>query len=167
YVYSGQLSAAENYGYRNFSAHPIQGPGGEAGALTVFFYQGPEGLSVNLVLDAESGSSHDNMADVAVTIKYNQHQDRVLFSDEIGELLGVDADPESTFYRGRYNYKMTTDGGILGPLTTENFEVQVEALVQGKLKKTLVHDLQKAPQDLDLSQAVIFKVSEVDPCQLP
>lgn len=163
--FSGTETSLVNYGYRNFSAHPKVGPPGQAETLTMFFYQGPDGLSFNLILDTDSGSVHDNRADISLTVRHNNHVDSVLFSDEAGELLAVDADPTTTFYRGRFNYKLTTDGGIIGPLQGPDFQIDVDVIKAGEINKAWTSINEKSNmQTLDLHRTITFKFADVDPC---
>jgi len=168
--FSISATAEANYGYRNYSAHPMVGPQGKVGAVSVFFTSGPDGLSFNFFLDKESGTSHDNRADIVLTVRNNQHLDQVRFSDEEGEFQAVDADPISTFYRGRFNYKLTTDGGIVGPLVGSGFEIEFETLEKGTLKE-VQFSTARGPMVLagpvrTGALSFLIRVSSIDPCAL-
>ena len=68
-------SSVENYDYRDYSAHPKLGPQGKEKTLSVYFFQGNDGLTFNFFLDKELGAPFQSNVIMAVTVRKNQHHE--------------------------------------------------------------------------------------------
>lgn len=168
--YTGIVSGAENYNYRGFSAHPLKGPQGLPFSTSIYFYTGPEGLSLAFFHDVEGLGSTENRTDVEVIVRDNQHQDQVLLSDEADEFKAIDADTRATYYRGQFHYKLTTDGAVVGPLLGANFELHFRMTAYGDLAQTTLYSSSNTPHTWATSPATLMefkvKIQTVDACAL-
>ena len=124
--YSGNLTAAENYNYYSFSAHPIVGPQPRGQNINVFFYENSEGLYLNFFANKdETGTNNWSDFRVSIDIQGNTLDDEVVVSDDGGELLEVG----SGSYEGQFSYTQNTDGGVIGPIDiSEDFVMDFEIL---------------------------------------
>ena len=125
--FEGDLNAAENFNYYSASAHPIVGPDPTGFETHVFFYEGPDGLSLNFFSNKDEGGHADWVSlDIDIQVTGNGLLDDVILSDDSGELsrqvTAMSAD--ASHYNGRFRYVQNTDGGVIGPLAGEDFEVR-------------------------------------------
>lgn len=129
--YEGTETAAENYNYYSASAHPKIGPTPIDNKAHVFFYDGSDGLSLNFYSNIDAGGSDDDVFDLDAIISGNNLADSVLLSDDGNELKLKSTSGDSKLYEGRFHYWNNTDGGVIGPLVTETFNIQVKVLKDG------------------------------------
>ncbi len=166
--FSGELSAVANYGYAGFSSHVTHGPQAEAFEAQHFFYEGSDGLHFFMNYDKEKVGSADNSINVEVAIRDNKKQDSVVLSDEAGEMLALDADPRTFYYQGLFEYKLQSDGAVLGPLLTDDFQVIVQYRDIGDLKTAKVYSAVGAAINLNSEQSLpktfVFRRAMFDKC---
>ena len=125
--FEGDLNAADNFNYYSASAHPIVGPVPTGFETHVFFYEGPDGLTLNFFSNKDEGGHADWVSlDIDIQVTGNGLLDDVILSDDSGELsrqvTAMSAD--ASHYNGRFRYVQNTDGGVIGPLAGEDFEVR-------------------------------------------
>ena len=129
--YSGNFSAAENYNYYSFSAHPIVGPQPKGQNINIFFYENSEGLYLNFFANKDkTGDNSWTDFSVDIDIQGNSINDGVIVSDDGAELLEVG----SGAYEGRFSYSQNTDGGVIGPINiSEDFTMNFQILDSGNV----------------------------------
>ncbi len=126
--YKGSETAANNYNYYSASAHPKIGPQPKPFASHVFFYNGPEGLSLNFFHNIDDGGSADNSVFWDIYVKDNNFSDQLLLSDDPGEVKTHSRSANSTYYKAYVRYWKNTDGAVIGPLTNKSFEIKVNVV---------------------------------------
>ncbi|MCC6137798.1 MAG: hypothetical protein IT287_04150, partial [Bdellovibrionaceae bacterium] len=133
--YSGALTAAANYNYYSASAHPHVGPVPIGFKTNVFFYEGPDGLAISMFSNIDEAGSADNQVDIDIETLGNANSDKVLLSDDGGELKFISASGSGVrLYQGRFHYWTNTDGGVIGPFYGENFKIRVKFLSTGDIQ---------------------------------
>lgn len=117
-AYSGTDPAIVNYDYFSHSGHPIEGPNLKFNRGEIFFYDGPEGLTFNVVFNKEKNDPTDQ--DTAGAVSWNiaafslpPGDPAVLLSDDKKELKEISPDA----FKGRWQWVNNTDGGILEGFT--------------------------------------------------
>ena len=114
-AYSGSMSAAANYNYFSASAHPIVGPIPKEFKTTVFFYEDSIGINFNFFSNVDAGGSMDNIVEWDIKTSDNGKLDKVLLSDDGGELSKKYEGTDYFRYEARFHYYSNTDGGVIGP----------------------------------------------------
>ncbi|MCB0356615.1 MAG: hypothetical protein KDD40_06390 [Bdellovibrionales bacterium] len=137
--FKGTRTAVENYNYFSASAHPLIGP--EPGSFNshVFFYEGTDGLSLNFIFNVDNGGSKNNKVNWDIEVIGNNKADKVLISDDHGELNEVETTPDGKIYESRFEYWENTDGGAIGPFIGDNFFIKVKALSTGDIEIATFH----------------------------
>ena len=127
--YTGDLTAASNYGLSGGNAHIANGPELEGGVMKVFFYEGSDGLTFYVVQN-EQNASFDNQARLLTTIKNNTDPAEVIVSDEAGDIEILDSPSvkrlldlpvDGTLFDGDFTYTNETAGGVIGRLDELSF----------------------------------------------
>jgi hypothetical protein len=129
--YRGTASATTNYNYFSASAHPLVGPMPEGLAEHIFFYEGPDGLTLNFYFNKDQGGSPSNSVKWEIITFGNNKNDRVLLSDDLGELILRSENENSRVYDGMYSYWSNSDGGVLGPFIGKSYKIVVHNLIAG------------------------------------
>ena len=130
-AYSGNISALDNYNYYSSSAHPVEGPKPKDYNINVFFYENSEGLYLNFFANRDIGGDNNWVAfDINVEILGNTFNDAIVLSDDAGELIKT----ANGIYKGRFNYLLNSDGGVIGPINImDNFEIKLRMLDSGNV----------------------------------
>lgn len=131
--YSGSEDAASNYNYYSHSAHPKVGPQPDGRHSNVFFYADNAGLNFNFFHNIDEGGSANNKVLWAIETSGNNSQDKILLSDDPGELKELSQSNGRKVYRGDFQYWLNTDGGVIGPFVTDDFTISVKYLNNGDL----------------------------------
>ncbi|MCB9073411.1 MAG: hypothetical protein H6623_07295 [Bdellovibrionaceae bacterium] len=132
--YSGEFSAADNYNYYSASAHPKIGPTPSGFKANIFFYEGSDGLVLNLFSNIDEAGSSDNIVNMDIETVGNNNNDRVILSDDNGELKYITTVGNVRQYQGRFHYWSNTDGGVLGPFQGTDFKIRVKFLNTGDVQ---------------------------------
>ena len=147
-AYENDKSAAENYNFFSWSAHPHAGPSPAPYTSYAYLHRGSDGLSLQLFHNLDNGGSADwNRVDWNLVVARNDMADSVLLSDDPREnrgklfLQSANEEKNRKAYRGRFNYKLNSDGGVIGPLVTNNFVVRVR---QDAVKREVTSDVKHA-----------------------
>jgi hypothetical protein len=132
-AYIGDDSAKENYNYYSASAHPKIGPGPKGFESKVFFYENEKGNYLNFYFNIDAGGSEDNKVQWEIKVIKNEMKDKVILSDDGGELKLKDKNQQegSHFYEGDFHYWNNTDGGVIGPFIGDEYEIHVKPLDSG------------------------------------
>lgn len=136
-AYSGTLSAAANYNYFSASAHPVVGPVPVDFETHVFMYRDLASgfLYLNFYSNIDDSGSSDNIVDWDLSVSGNNLADSVVLSDDAGEFVQVASSPMgTTSYQARWHYYLNTDGGVLGPIITNNATIRVKVLQTGDIQ---------------------------------
>jgi hypothetical protein len=110
-AYSGTDPAALNYDYFSHSAHPTEGPNLRFNRGEIFFYDGPEGTTFNVIFNKEKKAGDPETAGKAnwnIAAASSVGDPSVLLSDDNNELK-----EDATFFKGRWEWHNNTDGGII------------------------------------------------------
>lgn len=136
YAYKGQKSHRKNYDYYSYSAHPIIGPTPIGFESHIFFYEHPDGFSFNFYHNQDEGGSKDNSVKWLISTANNERKDRVILSDDKGELKELSSlkNHSNKYYLGKWRYWSNTDGGVIGPFRGSEFEIKVKVSNTGDLK---------------------------------
>lgn len=138
-AFTGEKTAAENYGYQSASAHPVIGPQPIKLASHVFFYEGPDGLNLTLFHNIEDQNEGGNKVQWDIRTTGNPEGDAVKLVDDKSKDRGDELRKlkESTTdegkYAGRWEYNNNTDGGVIGPFAGELFWIKVKILSIGNV----------------------------------
>jgi hypothetical protein len=115
-AYSGADPAKANYDYFSHSGHPAEGPNTRFNRGEVFFYDGPEGTTFNVIFNKDRVSSSDpvTVGKVSWNIAAGSviGDPSVLLSDDKKELKEEDFDT----FKGRWEWRNNSDGGIIDGL---------------------------------------------------
>lgn len=131
--YSGSESAKKNYDYYSASAHPKIGPSPEGFQSNIFFYNDNSGVNFNFFHNIDGGGSDDNQVKWEIKVSGNNLKDGVILSDDRGELTLKNSKGKINTYLGDFHYWRNTDGGIIGPLVTNDFTISVTYIENGDL----------------------------------
>ena len=131
--YSGSESAAKNYNYYSASAHPKIGPDPEGFQSNIFFYNDNNGVNFNFFHNIDGAGSDDNQVKWEIKVSGNNLEDRVVLSDDRAELTLKNSKGQTNTYIGDFHYWRNTDGGIIGPLVTDDFTISVTYIENGDL----------------------------------
>lgn len=117
-AYTGTDPAAVNYDYFSHSGHPTEGPNLKFNRGELFFYEGPDGMTFNMVFNKDNQNASDPVTDGLVSWNIAEASlppgdASVLLSDDNRELKETDPD----VFKGRWQWHNNTDGGIIGGLT--------------------------------------------------
>jgi hypothetical protein len=127
--YEGTLSSKDNYGYSSASVHPIVGPTPEQDSARFFLYKGVDGLSFTFYAGKDNANDKESKnLDLDIMVADNQDKDKVLVSDDSGELKFVLKGRNYNIYGARFNYQNNSDGGSLGPLIPKGALLHVNVL---------------------------------------
>jgi hypothetical protein len=130
-AYSGDMSAEKNYNWHSWSAHPINGPKPEGWTSKLFFYEGTDGLTLNMIYNVDGGGSKENVVKLNVTSSRNNYVDGVVLLDDPNSKktdfvrISHDDKKEEKSYDIQLKYWKNTDGIILGPYNSNNFKIRV------------------------------------------
>jgi len=111
-AYSGVDSAVANYDYFSHSGHPTEGPNLKFNRGEIFFYDGPEGTTFNVLFNKEKNNQADPNTSGLVSwniAALSFGDPSVLLSDDKKELK----EDGSDFFKGRWEWNNNTDGGII------------------------------------------------------
>lgn len=123
--FSGPLSAVENYNYDWWAPHIQIGPTGDFFASTVFFYRGPDGLHLFLLLDRIGGGAFLNQVDLDIDVRGNGLNDQVVLADDPerpwrpSPLLREDRQLGHKYIGSFFNW-FRADGAVVGPFQLNN-----------------------------------------------
>lgn len=170
--FKGPWSSIENYNYQNLGPHFQIGPRDKSTSSgQFFFYQGSDGLSFQFSFGKEDALNSPTQVSLFLNVKHNKLQDSVLVSDEPNEFIVVDKSPDTVFYQGLFNYHVTIDGAVLGPLLEASTEILGRVIASSNLEVMLFEGAQGEPVRLKRSgesQDFTFtiKLVDVDPCKI-
>lgn len=125
------ITSVDNYNYFSDSAHPIVGPIPDSFQSKVFFFEGSDGLSMNFFFNVDGGGTDETEVDWDIQVAKNNLNDSVLLSDDKGEIKEVSSENAIKKYQARFWYSKNTDGGVIGPLSSEEFLISVKVLRSG------------------------------------
>ncbi len=142
--YTGAISTVAEYNWHSVSAHPVNGPSAEAFVAKAYLYSGTDGLSLIFFDDIDGdinpgGCSTLNCGSpdeiVILNITVIGSEANVQLSDDPrspGEFREEVGDTENFFFMS--HHKDNTDGGALGPLEGDTWEIWIKPqdLVIGK-----------------------------------
>jgi hypothetical protein len=128
-AYQGGETMAANYHYQGANAHLHHGPALNVGAIKVFMYQGSDGLSLFYVFGRPGVGA--NKIRWAITTTGNEEKDKVILSDDAGELRPTSSLPGTNAYDANHNYNGHTDGGVIGPFVGKDFLIRVKEVHMG------------------------------------
>jgi len=126
-AYSGGLTGADNYNYYSASAHPVAGPTPVGYESKMYFYEGLDGLSFGMFHNVDEGGSPDN--EVLLDLDITGTNPDVLLSDDSGEL----SKPSSNHFDGEWSYGDNTDGGVIGVLDGDTWEIVITPIQWGDI----------------------------------
>ncbi|MCB0391257.1 MAG: hypothetical protein KDD58_08200 [Bdellovibrionales bacterium] len=132
--FNGNTTAVKNYNYYSASAHPLVGPAPAGFDSKVFFYEGKDGLALNFFFNIDEGGSADNRVNWDIEVIGNDKKDRVLLSDDNGEIDLVETTNFGHIYEARFHYWENTDGGIIGPFVGDDFLIKINVLNSGDIQ---------------------------------
>lgn len=167
--YSGSLSATQNYNYYGYSAHPVNGPSPRGYEVNVFFYEEANGdYSLNFFANLDDSGSRESVLGVDLAVYGNNKKDSVLLSDDKLELKKVGVANGASFYEGDFWYSKNTDGGVVGPLRGDDFEVQMSLSKMGDNNDAVFYSANgssfKLKTDTVLEPSFIIKKSAMVTC---
>ncbi len=142
--FTGDATARKNYGYWSSSSHPISGPELKEHIGSIFFYQGSDGLSFNVVFSVEDedkggAGSASWLITVQEDDKVEARDPRALRADEKGELREVKFLDDVFVGNWRWNH-YNTDGGVIGPLDGVLWVIDILPLSYTGLDELRVYD---------------------------
>lgn len=129
--YVGDLAAVPNYNYIQPSGFPINGPAPEAFEGRIFFYEGTDGLHLNVIFNEEGIGNGTAKWLISVT-------DSV--SDPIVQFSDDPAPPEDApnlvelsdnVFAGDWSWTGRVDGGVIGPLVGNQWSITIDQLEYG------------------------------------
>lgn len=123
-AFSGANSAIDNYDFFSHSAHPAEGPNLRLNRGAVFFYDGPEGTTFNVIFNKEREPGEPVTTGlVSWNILVASLSDAsVILSDDKPELT----ETNPNIFKGRWEWRNNTDGGILNGLELPIWAVLVD-----------------------------------------
>ncbi len=128
-AYQGTESGFENYHYQSASAHLHHGPALSVGNIKVFMYQGSDGLSLFYVFGRPGVGANSILW--AITTTGNDEKDKVILSDDPGELKQTSSFSGTNVYDAHHTYDYHTDGGVIGPFDGKKFIIHVKEVRMG------------------------------------
>ena len=137
--YTGTLSSFDNYRYYSASAHPVIGPTPLSYESNIYFYEGPDGLTLNFYSNLDEGGSDYNSVNWDIITKGNSGKDKVILSDDNKELTQTFQSPLKSRYQARFQYWKNTDGGVIGPFVGKNYQIQVHILNTGDIQNAIFY----------------------------
>jgi hypothetical protein len=116
-AYSGTDPAAVNYDYFSHSGHPTEGPNLRYNRGELFFYDGAEGTTFNVIFNKEREPGDPPTSGLVSWNLFtaNNGDLSVILSDDKNELK----QPYPNVFKGRWEWRNNTDGGIIGPFTPD------------------------------------------------
>ena len=127
--FSGVQSGASNYNYQSYSASIINGPKPEPRVLKIFLYEGSDGLSLNFVASSDNSNTKEwEETKLEITVYNNNKKDRVLLSDDVSEVKLSSVTENYNVYSANLRYIDNSDGGVIGPISGEEYLVHVNFL---------------------------------------
>ncbi|MEE2959587.1 MAG: hypothetical protein VYA34_02500, partial [Myxococcota bacterium] len=129
--YIGEESSDNNYNYYSSSAHPEIGPEPIGFETNVFFYEGADGLSFNFFSNLDAGGSTNSKVNWDIQTFGNANADKVILSDDPGELKRTVQNNTGHKYQARFHYWNNTDGGIIGPFNGTDYQIWINVLDSG------------------------------------
>ncbi len=124
--YAGSESAYDNYNYYSYSAHPIHGPIPLDHRLNVFFYNqnGPNELALNVFSNIDTSGGSGSFSAQLSTLNNDLVDGIILQDDPYNDVgcLRTSGSLGSFNYDCSFNYKDNTDGFVMGPFVTRDFE---------------------------------------------
>lgn len=128
-AYVGNETPAANYNYFSYSAHPQHGPIPVDNRLNVFFYQqaGKDQVALNVFSNIDEFGGDGSFV-TQMTTTNNSQIDTILLQDDPNEADGCSRQPglhSSLEYYCKFKYNNNTDGFVLGPFVSSNYEIRV------------------------------------------
>ncbi len=139
--YKGALSGATNYAYKSASAHPVVGPQPEEGKLKVFLYEGKDGLMASFFINKDNAPNLFMSLSMNVTTYGNTSSDKVILSDDRGEMKLVSSAGGENKYSVNMRLNKNSDGAVFGPFNSKNSMIHFEILSSKNLGAIEVHSL--------------------------
>ena len=124
--FTGADTGVINYNYKGSSALPKIGPSPTPGKLSIFLYEGSDGLGINYV--GRPDSINPSYVQLDIETSNNDLTDSVLLSDDNGELIKTRIVGEKIQYELRGKTTGDTDGGLIGPLKKLKFLVHTSVI---------------------------------------
>jgi hypothetical protein len=125
--YTGAVDGATNYAYDPDvnSGFPLDGPTPTAYWGQLFFYEGSDGLSFNVLLNAYTGSPNsDGSADWDISVAGSATDPSVLLADD-ADTFDL-TEPVANQFTGAWAWNSRTDGGVIGELSGDTWVVTIE-----------------------------------------
>lgn len=151
-VYTGELTALENYNYYSASTHPIYGPQPTAKQFVTYFYENSEGIYLNFYSNKDN-STETARFDINIQTTGNNNKDDIVFFDDplyitqsgnsYKDNLVKTMDGNMQNYIGTFAYKKNTDGGVIGPFSGETFEIAV-SISEKLLNQNIIYQIDGA-----------------------
>lgn len=176
FPFTGLLSAAENYNYFELSSHILSGPAAQSGRTAVYLYEGPDGPTLGFTHDLAGIESRSAHFTVEIVTSHNDKADKILLSDEPDEFKIADHSESATYYLGRFQYDLNTDGAVIGPFKNSDFRIHFKIStpdpwtgVDVASAKGASHPISTDSNRLSDRQAVEFEIrlQSIDPCLFP
>jgi hypothetical protein len=130
--YTGDLDGATNYSYDPLtdSGFPAYGPTPTVSWGQIFFYEGSDGLSFNVLLNAYTGSpNEEGSADWNISVVGSATDPSVLLADDPDTFELTE--PVANQFTGDWSWNSRTDGGVIGELSGDTWVVTIEPQIYG------------------------------------
>lgn len=139
--FSGSYTAEENYDYYSNSGHIHSGPQPEARVSKIYLFQATDGLHLFFFHNCDE-CNFPNTVDWTIVTRGNNLIDNYVVQDDISSQDIYSVTPNSAEKSKEYHisqtYNKNSDGGVIGPFESNNFEITIYIDDPGNITSTVV-----------------------------
>lgn len=132
--FKGTESAKDFFNRFSSNAESVVGAKLSGKTEFLFFYEGADGLNLNFLFAKDVTGQIQSSAKWEILTFGNAKNDRVIFSDDSGELVLRDSGENFKMYDAHFDFTSNGDGGILGSFIAKSYRIIIHNLVPGDLK---------------------------------